>query len=99
MTLTRVENSRDGSCGIRSGTIACTRKLVAHGCGCRQHDLVVNFTATGHEPKRAIGPKGEHYWIYYGLVTPFLDQAPPSFTDVNFCDIGQKSTKQHPCIK
>jgi hypothetical protein len=94
MTLKRVGTSVEGSCGIRAGMIACTRKQVAHGCGCRQQDLVVDFTATGREPKHTKAG----YWIFYGLVTPFLDQT-PSFTDVNFCDLGQKSTKQHPCIK
>ena len=94
MTLRRIARTHEGSCGIRQGMIACTRQLKAHGCGCAQRDLVVDFTATGREPTHAKGG----YWIYYGFVAPYLDQAPP-FTDASFCDIGQKSTKQHPCVK
>ena len=94
MTLKRIVSTRDGDCGISNGMISCARKLVSPGCGCSQKDLVVDFTAVGRTPTRAKGG----YWIYYGLVTPYLD-VPPTFTDVSFCDIGQKSTPAHPCVK
>jgi hypothetical protein len=94
MTLRRVLSSRGGSCGISSGMIACTRKLVAGGCGCTQRDLIVDFTAGGREPTWAKGG----YWIHYGLVTPYLD-VPSTFNDVPICDIGEKSTSAHPCLK
>jgi hypothetical protein len=94
MTLQRIVSSRDGDCGISSGMISCTRKLVARGCACSQPDLVVDFTAEGRAPTRARGG----YWIHYGLVTPFLD-APSTFNDVPICDNGEKSTRAHPCLE
>src|SRR5204863_2497360 len=93
MTLQRVVRS-DGDCGISSGMISCTRKLAAPGCACSQADLVVDFTAAGREPTHV---KGGH-WVYYGLVTPYLD-VPSTFNDVPICDIGEKSTSAHPCIR
>jgi len=91
MTLTRVLGARGGDCGTDSGMISCARTPAAHGH--RQGDLSVEFTASGRAPTRAKG-----YWIHYGFVTPYLDQA-PSFNDVPICDLGQKSTKAHPCLK
>ena len=92
MTATRVLGSRQGSCAIRDGVIACTRALAAHGCSCAQEDLEVDFTARGREPKLAPGG----YWIHYGLVTPYLD-VPTAFSDVPICPAGQQSTADHPC--
>jgi hypothetical protein len=94
MTLTRIVSARAGYCGIDSGMISCTRTLAARGCGCAQQDLIVDFTARGREPTRAKGG----YWIHYGLVTPYLD-TPSTFNDVPICDIGEKSTSAHPCLK
>ena len=91
MTLTRVVGARGGDCGTSSGMISCVRNLGSPGR--QQGDLVVDFTATGRTPTRAKG-----YWIHYGLVTPYLDR-PTSFADVPICDVGQKSTKQHPCLE
>jgi hypothetical protein len=94
MTLRRVVRSSDGDCGISSGMISCTRQLATRGCACSQPDLVVDFTAAGRAPTRAKGG----YWVYHGLVTPYLD-VPSSFSDVPICDIGEKSTNAHPCTK
>jgi hypothetical protein len=94
MTLRRVVRSSQGDCGISSGMISCTRNLAARGCACSQADLVVDFTATGRAPIRAKGG----YRVYYGLVTPYLD-VPSSFNDVPICDVGEKSTSAHPCLK
>jgi hypothetical protein len=94
MTLSRIVSSRAGDCGISSGMITCARKVAAPGCGCSQPDLIVDFTATGRTPTRAKGG----YWIHYGLVTAFLD-VPSTFSDVPICDIGEKSTTAHPCLK
>jgi hypothetical protein len=94
MTLRRIVGSRDGDCGISSGMISCTRRLVGRRCACSQRDLVVDFTATGRDPTRAKGG----YWIHYGLVMPYLD-LPSTFNDVPICDIGEKSTTEHPCLK
>ncbi len=91
MTLTRVLGTRGGDCGTSSGMISCIRNLAAHGH--RQGNLVVDFTASGRAPTHAKG-----YWIHYGFVTPFLDQ-PQAFNDLPICDLGEKSTKQHPCLK
>jgi hypothetical protein len=94
MTLRQIVRTRGGNCGQSSGMISCTRKLAARSCGCTQRDLIVDFTALGREPTRAKGG----YWIYYGLVTPYLD-APSTFSDVPICDLGEKSTGAHPCLK
>jgi len=94
MTLRRILNTRGGNCGPSSGMISCTRKLAGHGCGCRQGDLIVDFTASGRPPTRAKGG----YWIHYGLVTPYLD-VPTTFSDVPICEQGEKSTNAHPCLK
>ena len=94
MTLRRIVSSRAGTCGISSGMISCTRNLPARGCVCAQRDLVVDFAASGREPTRAKGG----YWIYYGLVTPYLD-VPSTFSDVPICEPGEKNTSAHPCLK
>ncbi len=94
MTLTRIVSTRGGSCGPSSGMISCTRKLAPRGCGCAQRDLIVDFTASGREPVRAKGG----YWIHFGLVSPYLD-VPSIFNDVPICDVGEKSTSAHPCVK
>src|SRR5579864_6220677 len=91
MTLTRVLGTSGGDCGTSSGMISCVRNVGAHGR--KQGNLVVDFTASGRAPTHAKG-----YWIHYGFVTPYLDQQ-PSFNDLPICDLGQKSTKQHPCLK
>jgi hypothetical protein len=91
MTLKRIVSVRAGDCGISGGMISCERRVAAQR---RQPDLVVDFTATGRTPTRAKGG----YWIHYGLVTPYLD-APSTFNDVPICDIGEKSTSAHPCLK
>jgi hypothetical protein len=94
LTLHRIVSSRDGDCGIASSMISCVRKLPTHGCACSQQDLVVDFTAQGQPPTRAkLG-----YWIWHGLVTPYLD-VPSTFNDVPICDVGEKSTSAHPCLK
>jgi hypothetical protein len=94
MTLQRIVHSRAGDCGISSGMISCTRRLAARGCDCSQPNLVVDFTAAGRAPTRAVGG----YWIHYGLVTPYLDVA-STFNDVPICDLGQKSSRAHPCLE
>jgi hypothetical protein len=94
LTLHRVVSSRAGDCGIANSMISCVRKLPAHGCACSQPDLVVDFTAQGQPPTRAkLG-----YWIWHGLVTAYLD-VPSTFNDVPICDVGEKSTSAHPCLK
>jgi hypothetical protein len=94
MTLQRIVSAREGDCGISSGMISCVRRLPARGCACSQSDLVVDFTAKGRSPTRAKGG----YWIHWGLVTPYLD-VPGTFNDVPICEIGEKSTSAHPCLK
>ena len=91
MTLTGVQGSWQGHCGTNGGMISCMRVIATRGA---QRDLIVEFTATGRAPIRA--KKG--YWIHFGFVTPFLDQ-PQSFSDVPICDLGEKSTRVHPCLK
>jgi hypothetical protein len=92
MTLTRVLGANGGDCGTSSGMISCIRNLAVHGN--KQRDLVVDFTASGRAPVKAKAG----YWIHFGFTTPYLDQ-PESFTDVPICDLGEKSTKEHPCLK
>jgi len=93
MTLTRVLDARGGDCGTSFGGISCVRTLASHGN--KQVDLVVDFTASGRLPIRAKGG----YWIHFGFVTPYLDQQPGTFNDVPICDLGEKNTKAHPCLK
>jgi hypothetical protein len=93
MTLQRVLSARNGNCGTNVGIISCIRDLKPRNCSCAQRDLVVEFTASGRAPIRTVAG----YWIHFGFVTPYLDQ-PTSFADLPICDLGEKSSKAHPCL-
>jgi len=93
LQVVEITGSHGGKCLLLpDGTITCRGSAAPprtqEGVGA---SLVVDFTASGHEP-RWMGS----FWLHYGLLGTVKVQM-STFSDLPLCKKGQHTTKAHPC--
>ena len=97
MTIVKITSTIGATCHLPAdGTVVCTGQAAGPGgIGEVGSGMIVDFTASGNQPKFVSTSYGGYY-IHYGVIgTVAVTEG--TFSDVPLCTKGQASTKTKPC--